>query len=610
MAEEPSRIIDRNISKPAEQFLKRLADDVILQGDVGSMSELIQGLFKKDSNGNLDFTEEGRKAAAARLIDGLDELDRNRDERSEEQQAQWEKATNVIESFFTDEELKTPEDIAGAIKAYEMEKHAAYDRAVREGRDARRFDILGMLEQGGSKMRMQLSQEVLDKLVMALNRISPGLGGVIGGILNLATGGQNHLTEDQRVVSSRFEQAFDAMTLGPSKLAAFRSVEHWLDADGDKVFFNRMLTRPSNTEGWKAFFSEEGMKDAHDGQPARYEFYDNDGTEGSDGKAGLPVSFDEMILKQLEDDGLIRFASDAARNDFIRYTHQIMVGTEALGETFVKALEAEGLITFDSDQARADFIDGLAELNPKYMDKDKLAMGVQYYALNVVKGVTLNGSLGEIAAVAHDFTRVTGRRDFAQRWMKYAQMPESGVELNMKQANDTRFTSSPSSPAAGALAGGGASAPRDVVRMAPRVDPSAGNGIQYGQSVTVSGSNFDDFGFSDSVTVYTLDDQGHMDVQPGASGNLSIDSDKIAGILNQGGNFELQRVVVNGDEQGFYAYNPQAGAGIYLGPDAIDRSAMSGVMKQELFTEIGDNPAPTTAAPSGPGGGVSPSIGQ
>lgn len=126
------------------------------------------------------------------------------------------------------------------------------------------------------------------------------------------------------------------------------------------------------------------------------------------------------------------------------------------------------------------------------------------------------------------------------------------------------------------------------VRLTRRVD---GERIEYGPSVRVNPDQHEEFGFDvgEELFVYTLNESGDFTLQLDPKSNgLAIPSDKVSGILNQGQAFDIQRVLIDGIHQGFFAFNPWAGQGLYLNASAIDRGEMAAELERLLFANIED----------------------
>ena len=126
------------------------------------------------------------------------------------------------------------------------------------------------------------------------------------------------------------------------------------------------------------------------------------------------------------------------------------------------------------------------------------------------------------------------------------------------------------------------------VVLTRRID---GERIKYGPSVRVNPNQHEEFGFDvgEKLFVYTLNERGEFTLQLDPKSNgLAISSDKVSGILNQGQAFDIQRVLIDGIHQGFFAYNPWAAQGLYLNASAIDRSEMTADLERLLFASIED----------------------
>ena len=521
-------------------FIRRLADDAAIgPNDPATMEQLFERMFPRDDDGNIVFNDDTRKEVADKLIDSLGKLDRNRADnaraavaaeavpaasRTQEQkdaiaaQEAWTKATGDLRHIIEDPSLTSPEQIADAIESHHQQE-------LRKP-DDQRADFWTLFGQSGSDFAVTFNEADLERLRYALNAIAPGLGDTLVGIMEVWIGTDDGLTNNEREVSNQLEAGFKAMTGGQLDLAHFHGRDHatrMVNGQEEDIPFN-VWNPAGNPEQRAAFFSDAGMEDQFGDTGTPYKLYDTDA-------AGMTRNFESMILSRWEEQGTVSFDNDAARDQFIQYSHQLMSGG-VLGEAYLNTLNEKlesdygSGLTFDGD-AKAEFTEFLETLdtrfaapNPEFSTEEYISQMVASY-IDEHDGIHMPDGVGEAQleylaqASAQHFTPVTGSREYASLVMDYAELPNSGMNVNI--GADEPYTGI--SAAAGVSSGAPppvappaappaapAATPPDLAGVADMSDPVTVRLDDTGAATaTIGGASVAAFNLADEFDLYKLD---------------------------------------------------------------------------------------------------------
>lgn len=519
-------------------FIRRLADDAAIgPNDPATMEQLFERLFPRDDDGNIVFNEDTRRQVADELIQSLGQLDRNRAEnaraavaaeavpaasRTPEQreaiaaEEAWTRATGNLRHIIEDPSLTSPGQIADAIESH-------HEQELRKPAD-QRADFWTLFGQSGSDFAVTLNEADLERLRYALNAIAPGLGDTLVGFMEVWIGTDDGLTNNERAVSNQLEAGFAAMTGGQLDLARFWGRDHatrMVNGQEENVPFN-VWNPPGNPEQRAAFFSDAGMEDRFGDTGTPYKIYDTDA-------AGMTRNFESMILARWEEQDVLSFDNDAARDQFIQFSHQLMQGG-VLGQAYLNTLNerieqdyGSGLI-FDGN-AQAEFVEFLETLDTRFVSPNPDISREQYIAQEIAAyidehgGIHMPDGMGEAQLEylaqesAQYFTPVAGPREYASLVMEYAARPNSGMNIDI--GRDTPYTGI--SAAAGVSSGGTppiASPPATApVAAAPDLsgvtDMSDPVTVQLDDSgvatATIGGASVTAFSLADEFDLYKLD---------------------------------------------------------------------------------------------------------
>jgi len=323
-------------SKAGVSFIRELFGDMRLKGDL-SMDELVKSVFavhQEDDPGNafkkgdIKFDMPNREKAAEALIEGLNKLDRDNVGLSDA-------AKTKIKDIFTDESITSPEALAR-----EFEK--------RENKEA----LVKLLHGSGADFAVALNSDQLAALKELLNKFAPGLGDMIGGLIESVVGMDHELTSTERGVRDTLVEGYNVAINGTeASFARFKGV----DLEDVKNPWNGT---GGGVDRQRAFFGDGLLDSSSD--VAAYKFNDSYSKE-------YVQNFDSMIVQEWVDEGDVKFTGSeadqiAARADLVEYSAQIVIGG-SLDERFAKTLEQRGIIEFSTPEARAKFIADMKEVD-------------------------------------------------------------------------------------------------------------------------------------------------------------------------------------------------------------------------------------------------------
>lgn len=616
--------IDQNKAYDASQFLKRLVDDVIIDRDAVSMEQAITPLFSKDSDGKVVLTEASRVAAADRLVASLDELDRH-DTRTAEEQAAWNEASAVIHQIFQDPANDSPEKIAAALKQYQQHE---LTRPLANPDDKRR-DFWTLFGQSGSDFAVTFNEAQLQQLRNLLNKIAPGLGDVIVDVIDHMSGNATRIegSDFERRMGNELQQGFDAMMRGQVSLGGFWDKAHktsFASGQEEPVGFN-VWNGPANGTEWAAFFTHDGMR-GHG-----YQFYDDDART-------YTQSFEDMILSKWEADGVLSFENDAARQQFIQYSGQLVMGGE-LDETFAATLEQNGTIQFANDAARQAFIDFTKTIDTRMPSGDENLTVEEYIAKQVMDYVESRPDMNFLAqdpsfdphvyfaptrdavmAAVDQYVPVHDGHEYAQKVIEYARLPNSGVNVHLGAAapapsgvtvSDGVRTDSEPDPAAPAT-------PSAEVIQADKLDAGETGLLDYGQEIPAKLSDTDlSVTTPDGTVLFKFSDDGFevfsaSKVDPGTGEPMIVldafDTKMSAAELRArlGDGFKVQLVAHEdpgtdvSDSQlfGYYIESADGKTRFFVGSEGIPEESVTADMKSVRMQSLEDG-----AHNDGPGAG-------
>lgn len=620
-------------SRLAAVFMKRLKGDRVGPGEAATLEQVLGRAAQAAGVQPGALSGAALKKIADKLIDSLDALVRDEYVKSSDgsfvTDSSGNKLTrradldpdvkNKLREIITESGAKNTAELANVLKNFDNNP------------DPEKSESLFLfLHRGGQVFSVTYAEDEIAMVRQFLNMITPGLGDTVVGIL-----GFNRPAADSNGEKASLEGGFKAMTGGNASLEKVWKPPQKEGSDGRPLPLNLLQSvQPSELED---YFNGTGKF------KYGYNFY---GEPSGGEKPDLANrGFKETILRRWEETGVVSFANEAARAEFTQFVKQTMMGG-ALDEGFLATLQEqgkEGLIDFKTPEAQAAFVAFTKTLDAPSLGQKQLAekitgfvegrsdMAFKPLDPKFDSNVYGPSTKAAIQKAAHYYVPVKDSREFSERIIAFGK-DRQDIKVAGEDAQATKqpppalratqgSSTLPSQPSSQPLpqssspppshdAGNGAetTARRNVlpgqeqkqaIGVYMRV---SAEGVSYGAGVAEAKTPADlaALGLKGTFAVHSMD----------AQGNLTVLGEMTPEQLSRTsfGPLGVQIVMQDGAPIGYFAFDSGRGTGLYLSPEAMDRTAMKDDFRKILSLdykseELQNAPRPVSpvAAPLSPG---------
>ena len=411
---KPFDYVDPQKAEFARVFVRRLGGDLSFDGEAKTLEEVLATAY--EANGK----SWGNVVTA--LFDSLNET--IPDEYIEGPNGERVKAAahdmpiavqNVLKKLIVDDggSADTAVDVAKRLK----DANISYQGKNGEQREDKLFNylyVMGSYEDGRT-MNVQLNAEALAMVTDMLNSFMPGMGDVVGSYLR--NSGLVHIEEEPET-KHLLAEGFDVLNNGNQQsLAAFWGMDTQREnAQGgvEDIIYNP-FNFPSKASSQDMFF---------DGTWREGDKFDL----GQGGPLFEEQSFDAMIVQRWVDAGVLNFADEAARQDFVDYAQQIITGRGLVENVMAEMLERGVHLPLDDE----DFQSNLnTALTSDYSLDQVTKFLVSKSLLEANPGLTETQLYSYTHDVLERYKRAFDADDFIAKVEDYAKLQE-GVTLKLE----------------------------------------------------------------------------------------------------------------------------------------------------------------------------------
>lgn len=384
--------VDMKEAKFANDLLRRLSGDYIMNGEAAT----VEGVLNQHAvtkNGQIDLT-----ATADKLIKSLNEL--LPDEGKIDPKTH--KPVTVKEHKLSPEGEQSIRELienSGAKTTAELAKVLQQKDLKLDKNDPNKKESLFQFLYrtntfNDSSFAVAYTGKQLWALREFLNSFTPGLGDTLTNFLNKAGIVQNP-SDKPSAASRSLAEGFNVVHGGSQQTLAefYGQPLYTQDANGNSIFIKHNPFRGPTTEHQiSQFLNGEGpyAKNYNLGGTSPLQFKNQ--------------SFDEIILKRWEQQGIVKFDSPEGRDNFKKVVGNALLG-RPLKEDFINEIgtidgtNTRALLTFDNETAKKEFAQSIAKIRMDQTDPETAARQI-IDAVGKTKGVSLNF---EIADLKKDF---------------------------------------------------------------------------------------------------------------------------------------------------------------------------------------------------------------
>ncbi len=419
--------IDSKEAVFGHHVLSILNHDVVMAGDPRNLEAVFDAHGVKNDQGELDLDK-----TAEKLVKSLDALipdDAARDGENKlvvsTKRGLDSAAAATLTAFIKDSGAKTAKELGDVFSKARFpdpdnprKKESMRDFLYRAGQQA-----------DGSSFDMQSNAAIIGALRELLNKFHPGLGDMFMGFVQSAgiVEDTSGLTESKEALA---EGHFVMWSGGGTSMAKFWGHPD-RDDQGNAIDYNS-FRGPRSSSQVAAFF--DGT--FHNGEAHTL--------GGGTSRVFASQSFDDMILKRWEEQGVVQFKDPNdldARQRFIDYARQATLGGQ-VGPELTERLVKNGVITFSSDTEKAAFTQHVQKFDMGGMSSVDAANNIVRYA-KMHDGVDFPGAPQGAHSTVFDrvrdemigsfdhYERAKNSDHFAAKMVRYAEhTPEVRVHMN------------------------------------------------------------------------------------------------------------------------------------------------------------------------------------